>query len=273
MTTLEEINDFTVTPLPIPPLPALEKIKGSELFGMLYKNCFICAPKNSGKTQALSNILLHTIGKKTNLIFFVATASKDSTYEALFNLLDKKKINYVVHSSIFNDNGTNVLEQLITTMLDQPNVPRTNQTKKVETKPLVSLFEHHIEETKKERKEKKEYPKFVFVFDDLSTELRDPCIARLLKIHRHLKSCVFMSSQRITDLTPSSFNQLDYCLIFRGYSSNIDRLQAIYQNIDIPIPFEQFAEMYRVATAEPYNFFYISKNNEYRKNFNQRFRL
>ncbi len=62
MTTLEEINDFTVKPLPIPPLPALEKIKGSELFGMLYKNCFICAPKNSGKTQALSNILLHVMG-------------------------------------------------------------------------------------------------------------------------------------------------------------------------------------------------------------------
>ena len=68
-----------------------------------------------------------------------------------------------------------------------------------------------------------------------------------------------MSSQRITDLTPASFNQLDYCLIFRGYSSNIDRLQAIYQDIDIPIPFEQFAEMYRIATAERYNFFYISK--------------
>jgi hypothetical protein len=273
MTTLEDINDFKVKPLPIPPLPPLERIKGSDLFGMLYKNCFICAPKNSGKTQALSNILMHTIGKKTNLIFFVSTASKDATYEALFELLERKKINYVVHSSIFNDNGKNVLEQLITSMLDQPDVPRTNKTVAKKVEPVISLFENHVEEPKKERKEKKDYPKFVFVFDDLSTELRDPSIAKLLKIHRHLKSCVFMSSQRVTDLTPASFNQLDYCLIFRGYSSNVDRLQAIYQNIDVPIPFEQFVEMYRTATAEPYNFFYISKNNEYRKNFNQRFVL
>jgi hypothetical protein len=265
----EQINDFEVIPLEIPKLPSIDKIKGSQLFPMLYKNAFICAPKNSGKSMALSNILLNTIGKKTNLIFFVSTASKDATYEALLKLLDEKEINYTVFPSI-HENGVNLVDKMIDTMLEQPDVPR-RMRKKQEKPDVPQLFENHTVVEKKERKPSKMTPKFIFVFDDLSTELRDPSISRLLKIHRHLKSCVFISSQRCTDLTPSSFNQLDFCLIFRGYSSNIDKLQAIYQNIDIAIPFELFVDMYRTATREKYSFFYISKNGEYRINFNKRF--
>jgi len=269
---IEQINDFVVEPLPIAPLPSVDKIKGSQLFPMLYKNCFIIAPKNSGKSQVLSNILLNTIGKKTNIIFFVSTASKDSTYEALLKRLDDKQINYTVFSSIYDDKGSSILDQMINSMLDQPDVPRTTK-KKQDPKPDVpQLFLNHIPE-KREKREKLISPKYIFVFDDLSTELRDPSITRLLKIHRHLKSCVFLSSQRSTDLTPGSFNQLDYCLLFRGYSTNIDRLQAIYQNIDIAIPFEQFLDLYREATKEKYSFLYISKNGEYRINFNKRFNL
>lgn len=268
---VEEINEFTVEPLPIPPLPKVEKIRGYELFPMLYKNCFICAPKNSGKSQCLSNILLHTIGRKTNIVFFVSTASKDATYEALLNQLDEREINYTVFSSIFDDSGANILDQMITTLLEQPDVPRRTK-KKQEVKQEIRLFPSTEEPTSpKPKKEKKQTCKYIFVFDDLSTELRDPSITKLLKIHRHLKSCVFLSSQRITDLTPGSFNQLDYCLIFRGYSSNIERLQAIYQNVDIAIPFDLFVELYREATKEKYHFLYISKNGEYRINFNKRF--
>ena len=107
----------------------------------------------------------------------------------------------------------------------------------------------------------------------MSNETRNPCIARLLKIHRHLKASVFISSQNCNDLTPSAFRQLDYLLIFRGLSNNIDKLTQIHQYMDLPIELNTFIEVYRDATLDPYNFLWCSKNGDFRKNFNKKYIL
>ena len=275
---LETINNFVAKPVVVPALPSVKNIAGGVLLPAMYINCFLCAKKNSGKTVALGNIIFKSINKKTSLIFFVSTASKDSTYQSIFDKLDEKDINYSVYNDIYID-GVNIIDKLIDGLLiADPEVKQHSKKKdnKPQPPPIYNLFDTpdiKEEEEKKEKKIKKKAPKYIIVIDDMSNETRNQCIARLLKIHRHLKASVFISSQNCNDLTPSAFRQLDYLLIFRGLSNNIEKLTQIHANMDIPVELDTFIEVFRDATLEPYNFLWCSKDGSFRKNFNKKYIL
>jgi len=266
-----EINDFVVKKVKVPELPNIDEISGGRLFPQLYLNAFICARKKSGKTVCLSSIILNSINKKTSVIFFVPTHGKDFTYQHIFDRLDARKINYTIYSDIIDENGVNILNNMIDGLLQEdPEVKRKPKEKIEEPPPTLRLFNDEQEE-KKERKPKKKAPKYLIIIDDCSQSTRDPSIARLLKVHRHLKASVFISSQNCNDIVPSAWRQLDYLLIFGGFSNNIDKLRDIYVNMDLPIEFEQFVQLYRDATSEKYNFLWCSKEGVFRKNFNRQY--
>jgi len=275
MSNLEtkEISDFVVKKVKVPELPSIENIAGGRLFPRLYLNCFLCASKNRGKTTVLSSIILNSINKKTNVIFFVPTSQKDFTYQHIFDKLDKKEINYTVYQDIMED-GVNILDKLIDELLiAEPEVKRKNKNK-VEPPPVYNLFEDENKlEEKVELQTKKKAPKYIIVIDDMSNASRDPSIARMLRIHRHLKASVFISSQHCNDLQPASWRQLDYLLIFGGFSTNISKLEDIHKNMDLSIDFDKFVSIYRDATSEPYNFLWCDKNGTFRKNFNKEYVL
>jgi len=275
MSNLEtkEISDFVVKKVKVPELPSIENIAGGRLFPQLYLNCFLCASKKRGKSTVLSSIILNSINKKTNVIFFVPTSQKDFTYQHIFDKLDKRDINYTVYQDIMED-GVNILDKLIDGLLvAEPEVKRKNKNK-VEPPPVYNLFEdENKEEEKVERKTKKKAPKYIIVIDDMSNATRDPSIARLLKVHRHLKASVYISSQNCNDIVPASWRQLDYLLIFGGFSTNIPKLEDIHKNMDLPIDFDKFVSIYRDATSEPYNFLWCDKNGTFRKNFNKEYVL
>jgi hypothetical protein len=268
-----EISDFIVKKVPVPPLPSIEDIAGGKMFPQLYLNCFICSRKKSGKSTVLSSIILNSINKKSNIIFFVPTINKDPTYQYILDKLDKRNINYTIYEDIFDDNGVNVLDNLISTLLEEdPEVVR-KKDKKVEQIPQpFNLFETK-EEEKKEKPPKKKAPRYLFVIDDMSVSSRDPSIGRLMRLHRHLKSSVFISSQNINDITPAAIRQLDYLLMFKGFTNNLEKLQSVYNNLDLPVPFETFVAIYRDATEEPFNFMWADKFGVFRKNFNKLYKF
>ena len=267
------ISDFVVKKVKVPELPSIENIAGGKIFPQLYHNTFICAKKRSGKTVALSSIILNSINKSTNVIFFVPTSQKDFTYQHIFDKLDKRDINYTVYQDIMED-GVNILDKLIDGLLvADPEVKRKSKNK-VEPPPVYNLFEdENKEEEKVERKTKKKAPKYIIVIDDMSNATRDPSIARLLKVHRHLKASVYISSQNCNDIVPAAWRQLDYLLIFGGFSTNIPKLEDIHKNMDLPIDFDKFVSIYRDATSEPYHFLWCDKNGTFRKNFNKEYVL
>ena len=275
MSNLEtkEISDFVVKKVKVPELPSIENIAGGRLFPQLYHNTFLCASKKRGKSTVLSSIILNSINKSTNVIFFVPTSQKDFTYQHIFDKLDKREINYTVYQDIMED-GVNILDKLIDGLLvADPEVKRKSKNK-VEPPPVFNLFEdENKEEEKVERKTKKKAPKYIIVIDDMSNATRDPSIARLLKVHRHLKASVYISSQNCNDIVPASWRQLDYLLIFGGFSTNLPKLEDIHKNMDLPIDFDKFVSIYRDATSEPYHFLWCDKNGTFRKNFNKEYVL
>ena len=123
---------------------------------------------------------------------------------------------------------------------------------------------------KKKKKPKKHCPKHIFIFDDIGNELKLPSIAQLLKTNRHLKSKVIISSQYLNDLSVQGRKNIGYRLLFKGHT--LEKLETIYKDADLSIPFEDFVEMYETATEKQYNFFYIDcRDDEFRINFNYKF--
>ena len=122
----------------------------------------------------------------------------------------------------------------------------------------------------KKRKPKKIAPEYIFIFDDISTDLKSPDVSKLVKQNRHYKSKVIISSQYPLDIQPQSRRQIDYWLLFAGHDK--EKLEKIYHDADLNIDFDLFLKIYHEATEIKYHFLYIDTNNsEFRKDFNFKF--
>ena len=273
MVVQEEINDVEIKPVKLPKTNT-GPVAAADLFSEPYGNIFLLARKKSGKTTVASHILDEAAGPDTHVWLFGSTVNKDPTYQQIKKMLNKKKIE--VHSFVSTFDGKrDILKEILGTMAG-PNDSNTNK------KGSGRLMRIHAPGTKygsgkdddededdKPMKQSKKllYPENIFVFDDLSTELRKPTIAKLLKSNRHYNAKVILIGHALTDMLPESRKQIDYLLLFPGQSD--DKLEEIYSNLSVSIPFEEFKELYDFATSERFNFLYIDTvNDTFRHNFN-----
>lgn len=243
---LERINDITINPI-----ESVEKLKkkksrksivGYDYFSEPFCNIFILAKKNSGKTTLIFNMIQHLLLSKSDQVvyFFVSTITKDVIYERITDMLKYNEIEYHCYDSIIDDERINVLDAV-------------------------------LENIKVEDKENFDYPENIFIFDDISYDLSNKSISKLMKQNRHYKSKVIISSQYITDLTPSSRLQLDYCLVFKNLS--LANLRNLYYSLNIWIDFNKFKQLYKTATTyNKHSFLYIDNyHQEFRINFDLKF--
>jgi len=99
-------------------------------------------------------------------------------------------------------------------------------------------------------------------------ELKKRNVAGLLKTFRHYKSKVIVSTQWPNDLPPDARKQFDYFLLFKGHSK--EKMEELYGDMGINIPFEEMYKIYQKITAKPYQFLYINQHTcEMRENFNK----
>lgn len=230
-------------------------VKGYEVFPQPYWNTFICAKKKSGKSSLINLITQKCIDKKTVVWCFCSTYQIDPTWKAIIKNLESKGNLVNTFDSIL-DGKINILEDII----NEINKDDEEEEPKVKVKHIVK-FDNEEETEKKEYKPKKTACENLFIFDDLpAILLRNPSIARLLKIHRHSRSSVIVSSQWLSDLQPQSILQLDYFIAFRSLSQ--DKMENIHKLLDLSIEFEKFWEIYKHCTEEQYSFMYLSTRDE-----------
>ena len=247
----------------------ISKVKGGKLIPTVYNCTFLCAKRASGKTSTLAEILLRTSDKKTQFYIFCPTTKVDSSWITLIEKLESRGNIVNVFDSIM-DGKVNLLNDIMADL----SVPEESKIKTDdETKPLgIKLnFGDDTKKEKKEYKPKKIAPKHIFVFDDISGELKNPAVASLLKKSRHFKSAVYISSQYVMDLLPMSIKQLDYFLCFRSFSR--DKLEHIHKLLDLSIGLEKFIDIYDYCFRDPnerFSFLYIdTRSQTFRKNFNK----
>jgi len=268
---LEKINNVNVKPVVVPDGNESEKIKGWKIAPFKYFNMFLVAKKKSGKTSLINTIIKKTSDKRTTFWIFCSTHRIDDSWKAIIQFLEERGNKVNTFDSIF-DGKTNLLNKILDEM-GEPEIVEEKKDKKApvnlnDLKRTYDLFGKETDEKGEPKKDyvpKKRAMKHLFIFDDLSPELKH--IDRLLKIHRHFHASVIISSQYLHDVSISSRLQIDLLIIFRGFSE--EKLELVAKSLDLSIAFPTLWSIYKYVTEEPYNFLYLNvRTEEVRRNLN-----
>jgi hypothetical protein len=267
----EKVNNVSVKAVIVHDNNESEKIKGFKILPFPFYNLFVCSKKKSGKTSLINTIVKKTSDKRTNFWIFCSTHKIDDSWKSIINFLEERGNKVNAFDSIF-DGKVNLLNKILDEMGEPEEIPQKKDKKAPinlnEVKRSYDLFGKDQDDQGKPKKEyvpKKKAPKHIFIFDDLSPELKH--IDRLLKVHRHFQASVIISSQYIHDLSISSRLQIDVFCTFRGFSE--EKMEMVHKSLDLSIPFETLWQIYKHVTEEPYNFLYINiRTEELRRNLN-----
>lgn len=265
---VSKINDIEIKAI------KLHKIKtevyGSDLLINPYGLTAMVAKTNSGKTNCLYNILQHTVDPKmkTNVVIFCSTLDLDDTYKKIIQLLEiKKKCNVYTHHH-FIENNENIIEYYLDIIQNPEVISDDEEQGETVLMPngSVMIMPKKLRK-KKAKKPEKLSPKWIFIFDDIpGKELRHNALNYVMRA-RHFKIRTFILTQHLSNISPLVRKQIATCLLFRSFSK--DKLQMIYEDLDIELDFKTFEELYKFATKEPYSFLtYDVYKQIFRRNFN-----
>lgn len=259
-------NDLKVEPIKLKSTIPPHKILGYDMFSELYANIFLCAKKKSGKTNTLFYILRNCAGiykvdeagvHRSKLWIFSSTVYKDDNWQVILDWADERGFEYEIYEDIAE---LDAVSQLLSSDGTEPS------EKEKEENPLAAYLEPVKTKPKKYKQPDKIAPENIFLFDDMSSTLRNKAMSTFLKKNRHFKSKMLISSQYPNDLDVQGRMQLNYWLLFKGHSAK--KLEEILKGTDLDMPFETFKSLYDKATSEPYSFLYIDVNGpEFRQGF------
>jgi len=202
--------------------------RGSDILDVRFSNVVICSRKCSGKTTLIARILEHILDGDIVGIF-ASTHNKDETFAHIKHMLTERGVGLFCADDIIDDDG----ESLITQFMDA---------------------------------EKGDQP-YIHIFDDLGEAMRSKKIDQYLKTNRHHHVKNIISVQSATDLTPSGWRQIDYCILMGGLP--LDKLERIHRQMTVACTFPELLSVYNRACVDKYDFLCIDvTSNRFIKNLN-----
>ena len=276
MDRTEKINNCTVK---IPKLEGLEqkkKWRGSNIFSARYFVLANLGKRRSGKTTLINTIVQNFATKNMILFFFVPTFYRDASYVPIREYLDEKGIVYQHYYSVKED-GVNNVEVFMEQNAHNEDSKNENEKEGLtsfEEEPIKPcLFDTEKKSEKKERKKKQPPLEYMFFFDDMPDNYKDKQVCKLIKLSRHFKSKIILSTQSTVDLDRSIYQQCDYVALFRNF--NEDNLDKLYIRMEPWVDLEEFKRIYhRVTDSENRgirNFLLVDRNDDiFRINLNKK---
>lgn len=267
------------------PVQAIRQKNEYKLLGghiIPHKNAAIhlAGGPGSGKTTVIDNIIEQCSGPLTCVIIFSNTLNSDDSWVSIINRLRAKGQPVIERTSIFEGHGKHK-KNLIKEWMDDWKKLRAEQLeiREREDNPEIGISPEGMPmgggwaqpPENKERQflqtidpflvekngEEYEYVPFIFIFDDLSQELRDPHIAHFVKQIRHHRCKMIMSSQSWTDSMPGARENVRLWYIFRGFDRPI--LKKIREAIAFPnLSEEELERIYKDATRDPFSFLHVN---------------
>lgn len=269
MVGIKKINNVEVKPIKTENADN-RPVKGKDVCATCTSNIFLVASTHGGKTTTMFEIIKQCAGKKTKIVAFVSTIFNDENWHEIKEYCRKKKIDFTGHISLFE--GKKDLLQEYVDMLTQKAEKREKERNTPVDAYESCLFFDNDDEKEDEKDKKYKYPEYLFIFDDLSNEIKSTSYNTLLKKSRHYNILTMTGTQDLKDLLPATRNQIRIWLLFPNLP--IDRLESVYNTIGGKVNFDLFMKMYKYATKKPYNFLYIAPRDlDYRVNFNSKFVL
>jgi hypothetical protein len=276
MYTLTRLNDEVIKPLPVYH-PNPNQILGYDIIPMLYSNVFVSGRKGSGKTNIINHLIKHCTSRETTLIIFSATHNSDANWLEIKKWLEARKQPSLFYLNI-SDGKTSHINDLMQLIQEEDAAAEQEKKKPKQSKAEIIKFNNsdsdedenggRLNQTTKSRA--KQGPKYMFIFDDISAELKQKGVAVLLKHLRHYKSKVIISSQYPNDIDRAARVQIDFWCLFKGFEPI--KMEEVFPQLDVNgLDFDGFYSIYKGVTRVPHNFLYVNKGeNELRQNFNQK---
>ena len=205
-------------------------------------------------------------GKNTKIIIFASTVFKDANWLSMLKHFKEKDISVTPMTSIY-ESGVNQVEMIYTTLEEKAkkDYEKSQRGGCIKLKSINVDSDSEEDDEDPEKKQKYLSPEYIFVFDDLSVELRESAIESLLKKNRHFLCKVIISSQAYIDMSPSERTQLDFLLLFPKIPE--EKLKQIHKDSDLSISYEKFLELYFLATKSNFNFLYVDTRNDLFREF------
>ena len=237
--------------------------KGADYFAEPYPNILLLARKKSGKTTIIYNIIKNCAGPDTEVVIFCPTWRKDDSYRHIIKYMNKKKIEHQEFTNLYDDKN-NILREFMQNLAaqsDSDNSDTESDPEPPDPLAMSVLLHHQTDKIQKKKVSKYTTPEFIFIFDDMRSQNRDKAVSDLITTNRHYKAMVIVSTQFVTDFTPTSWANLDYALLFPKLPT--ERLPLIREALGLAkISLEDFMKSYADATDAEHNFLYIDMDNE-----------
>lgn len=276
MLKIKKLSNVAIEPIPLKKVPE-NRILGFEYLPEIYSNVLMLARKQSGKTTIVANLLKHCIDNRTKVFFFVGTINLDASYKEIMRDLDERGVTYEKFTDIVEtvqEGKKKVRVDTLQNILNKIRKPDGESKKPAEIDRLARFqlvsCSDDLEFTVKVKKPKKVAPEYLFVFDDISSELeKNETFQTFVKQNRHYKAKVLICTQDITDITTDARRMIDNWLILGSHPES--KLRIIYNYINPPCEFEDFKKLYSYCTAKPYGILHVMSNTEknpFRLNFN-----
>jgi len=288
MSREEKLNNYRIKTIPKPEEDDdTRPMKGIELTGnsQPHHNMFLCAMKNSGKTTIIWNMLQACADKHTTIVAFVGTLHSDNNWLGIQRWCLEKNINFIGYNEFDEEVDVGELNDSTLRLRGKPKKPEkalewwikcleseskdrqaAKESGDIPRDPRIRLMEDEEEEEEDNRPY--QTPKYIFIADDLG-DLKNKHWVKLIKRHRHYQAWTISSSQYFNDLAKAARKNVDLILVFGKI--NKEKMEQIYEDANVLIPFEQFYTLYRQVTDPQYQFLWINTTNgELRNGFNSR---
>ena len=124
MIRVKTINNEVVKPMQTPDDLDKRKPRGDNLIPAPYANIYLCAKKRTGKSSVVAKMVMAFAGPETAVHIFCSTVFIDPTYIALEKWLDSKNIPYYPSTSIKDEDGHDLINDILKT--DEDFVDESN---------------------------------------------------------------------------------------------------------------------------------------------------
>lgn len=293
----QRINQIAIKPVICHKNENAKTVRAHDYYSTPYANVCLLARKASGKSTVIYRALEQCVAKDTNVFIFSPTVHIDATYKKMMAMLKKKKCNVIAREH-FNLDGVDHIEQILN-MFGETDSETQSQEDTTFSPPLLAFpgdpnyrvtnIRHNGDctlvrrkpDSKKSgatkgkgKKKKLITPEHIFVFDDLSADMRCRQISKLLTKNRHFKTKVFIACHSVNNLEKMGLSCIDYFHVFPNVSK--EKIDELKEKVNITFKHDsrkdsKLQKLYDYATAKPYNFLYIDRvNNEFRKNFDEK---
>lgn len=208
-------------------------VPNKQQMGVRFPNILISAPKNSGKTTILFNMVknfLIDMNNRVKIIIFSPSLEKDKALITLVNYLINNQIPFMTKPYI------------VETLLDGSKINH------------LEKLNHYLNVRNDESQE------LLIIYDDLTdADLRKAELFSLIRRNRHVRTTNIICSQSLKSVRPDVIQNIDIFLLMHGLNSI--SILSLAQKINITLSKEDFLELYKRVTKEKYSFLWLDVQN------------